>query len=118
MSVDDVPFQGMFEWAEAEYKSKQYTNAFGKTKCSLVHERLMSDEGFYHSDGQKLTKLMMRCVDSVLAFRPTMKEVVQSLLELRVVQRYADFMGVKDMLRQKRKLNFFYKIKTCIISYV
>lgn len=84
----DVP---LHEWARSEYKSKS---------CSLVDGTLKAESEFYSSrDGRKLTKLAMRCVNYFPMTRPTMKQVVDCLLNLHVVRRHGNSLGTGQLVR-------------------
>lgn len=87
-----------YEWAKDEYEERQSTSCFGGGKCSLVHASLVEDPFFYPSDGRKITKLAMQCVEDQRYNRPTMDQVVKCLLKLRVVRRYAKALGIEQIL--------------------
>ncbi|XP_058190827.1 probable serine/threonine-protein kinase PBL15 isoform X1 [Rhododendron vialii] len=80
--LSDTPLTD--EWAKIEYKDG----------CSLVHRSLAEDPYFEESDGTKITTLGMQCIDDNPERRPTMKEAVERLKSLLVVQRHADALGV------------------------
>ncbi|KAI8533130.1 hypothetical protein RHMOL_Rhmol11G0272100 [Rhododendron molle] len=72
------------EWAKIEYKDG----------CSLVQRSLAEDPYFEESDGTKITALGMQCIDDNPERRPTLKEAVERLEGLLVVQRHADALGI------------------------
>ncbi|KAH7840824.1 hypothetical protein Vadar_022087 [Vaccinium darrowii] len=72
------------EWAKVEYKDG----------CSLVHKSIAADPYFYDSDGRKITTLGMQCIDDDPDRRPTMKEAVERLESLLIVQHHADALGL------------------------
>ena len=61
---------------------------------SFVHESLIEDPGFYASDGIMITELAMRCIQSELDKRPSMKDVVKRLEGLQAVQLYGNVVGM------------------------
>ncbi|XP_060669162.1 probable serine/threonine-protein kinase PBL11 [Ziziphus jujuba] len=65
------------EWARKEYKPK----------CSLVHPSLVKDSGFHADDGIAITELGMRCIDLEMDCRPSMKDTVKSLEDLRICEQ-------------------------------
>ncbi|KAL8031533.1 hypothetical protein ABFS82_13G032300 [Erythranthe guttata] len=85
-----VPF--IYEWAVNEYEAFECQN----TKFSLVHKSLSEGGDFSHSDGYKITKLALECINGVEHERPTMEQVFRSLLELEVAKQHADFLGAND----------------------
>jgi len=68
------------EWARSVYKPG----------CSLVEKSLEKDAGYHATDGPIITKLAMHCVKYHPKDRPTMKEVVEQLQSLQVVQLHGD----------------------------
>lgn len=75
-SIRDLPD----EWARSVYKPG----------CSLVEKSLEKDAGYHATDGPIITKLAMHCVEYHPKDRPTMKEVVEQLQSLQVVQLHGD----------------------------
>lgn len=67
-------------WAKKEYKPN----------CSLVHSSLQEDWSYVVEDGTAITELGMRCVEFFPTNRPTMKNVVESLEGLMLLQRFGD----------------------------
>ncbi|XP_050119694.1 probable serine/threonine-protein kinase PBL15 isoform X2 [Malus sylvestris] len=67
-------------WAKKEYKPN----------CSLVHRGLQEDWSYVVEDGTAITELGMRCVEFFPTNRPTMKNVVESLEGLMLLQRFGD----------------------------
>ncbi|KAM1745108.1 hypothetical protein ACFX11_011907 [Malus domestica] len=67
-------------WAKKEYKPN----------CSLVHGGLQEDWSYVVEDGTAITELGMRCVEFFPTNRPTMKNVVESLEGLMLLQRFGD----------------------------
>lgn len=76
------------EWAKSLYQPGG----------SLVEKSLEKDAGYHATDGPIITKLAMHCVEYLPKDRPTMKEVVEQLQSLQVVQLQGD--------EQKKKKNF------------
>ncbi|KAH7851884.1 hypothetical protein Vadar_017772 [Vaccinium darrowii] len=72
------------EWAKVEYKDG----------CSLVHKSIAADPYFYDSNGCKITALGMQCIDDDPDRRPTLKEAVERLESLLIVQHHADTLGL------------------------
>lgn len=92
----------LYEWALKTYNNSK------KPNCSLVHKSLMADEDFFASDGRKITKLLIRCVDNKhIDSRPTLQEVAESLLKLRIVQKHPDLVGIKHMLQVRPDEGYF-----------
>ncbi|GLT86885.1 hypothetical protein SLE2022_049950 [Rubroshorea leprosula] len=101
--TDLRPF--VYEWANSEYES-------GK-KSSLVHKSLESGLFFHPADGVKITKLALQCVDHNPHKRPTISQVLTSLLELSIVCHHADTLGINqtaggDAEMQKDELSGFF----------
>ncbi|XP_062109542.1 probable serine/threonine-protein kinase PBL12 [Humulus lupulus] len=67
-------------WAKNEYRPN----------CSLVHKSLSEDWGYHTEDGSTLTELGMRCIEFFPMKRPTMKDVIERLKGLMVIQRLGD----------------------------
>ncbi|OWM91046.1 hypothetical protein CDL15_Pgr023379 [Punica granatum] len=68
------------------------------SKFSLVHKSLLSSTGFSGRDGFTLTKLAMRCVEYSLYDRPSISEVVDSLLKLRTARRHGSDLDIDHLL--------------------
>lgn len=86
----------VYDWAQSEYIPQKSILGFECYKRSLVHQSL---EAGPFSDGLKVTKLAMPCVECNLQKRPTMKQVVKHLLSLCVVRCHACTLGIDQMLR-------------------
>ncbi|KAK7840526.1 serine/threonine-protein kinase bik1 [Quercus suber] len=67
-------------WAKKEYKPQ----------CSLVHKSLQEDWGYHAEDGIAITELGMCCIEFFPRNRPTMKDVVERLESLHILQRLGD----------------------------
>ncbi|XP_050282137.1 probable serine/threonine-protein kinase PBL11 isoform X2 [Quercus robur] len=67
-------------WAKKEYKPQ----------CSLVHNSLQEDWGYHAQDGIAITELGMCCIEFFPRNRPTMKDVVERLESLHILQRLGD----------------------------
>ncbi|XP_058225709.1 L-type lectin-domain containing receptor kinase VIII.2-like isoform X2 [Rhododendron vialii] len=64
--------------------ARTYWGVYKERKSkSLVHESLRSDPSFDAGDGVEITKLAIRCVQRSLEQRPTMKQVVSCLKNLK-----------------------------------
>lgn len=55
-----------------------------------MHQSLEDDPDFDPRDGPKMTDLAMQCLDEKEKKRPLMKEVVNRLEALHVVQQHAE----------------------------
>lgn len=78
---DNLNMDGLLHvWAKKEYKPN----------CCLVHKTLKEDWGYSAEDGVSITKLAMQCIDFFPSNRPTMREVLQALENLLVLQRLCD----------------------------
>lgn len=62
--------------------------------CSLVHESLVEDPGFYESDGRSITELGMSCIEFELDKRPSMINVIKSLEGLLVCGLHGNAVGM------------------------
>lgn len=82
----NAPF--VYELAINEYNSEN--------KSSLVHQSLEDTPCFHSSDGIKITKLALRCVDYNPQKRPTMKEVVECFQQLYIASHHADALGINQ----------------------
>lgn len=89
----------LYQWARLEYNRKKSVMGFKLFKHSLADKSFKKDPEFDSSDGFKITKLAMQCVDRRPKNRPTMKQVVDCLLDLRVVRRHAQSLCVGDLIR-------------------
>lgn len=67
-------------WAKREYRPNQ----------SLVHRSLEEDWGYHVQDGVAITELGMRCIEFFTPNRPSMRQIVQRLQNLMVLQRLGD----------------------------
>ncbi|XP_061345054.1 serine/threonine-protein kinase BIK1-like [Gastrolobium bilobum] len=77
-------------WAKKEYKPN----------CSFVHKNLQEDWHYCAEDGVTITLLAMQCIEFFPSNRPTMKDVLQSLDNLSVLQH------LHDARPTKREKNF------------
>uniref|UniRef100_A0A5B7ALJ9 Protein kinase domain-containing protein n=1 Tax=Davidia involucrata TaxID=16924 RepID=A0A5B7ALJ9_DAVIN len=82
-------------WAEDEYETIE---SIKLSKRSLVHGSLEAEPGFYSTDGAKITRLAMQCVEFYPVDRPTMNDVVKHLLKLQIVKHHAGFLGMDQVL--------------------
>ncbi|XP_073157738.1 serine/threonine-protein kinase PBS1-like isoform X2 [Henckelia pumila] len=87
-----LPF--VHEWAEREYNANESDSVTKTAQRSLVHESLTNDPDFNSADGAKITAMAMECINVCDYERPTMKQVLRSLLTLPVVKQHAPFLGV------------------------
>ncbi|OWM91040.1 hypothetical protein CDL15_Pgr023373 [Punica granatum] len=90
-------------WAEEQYERRIKRVGRNKrcpkySKFSLVHKSLLSSKGFSGRDGFTLTKLAMQCVDNSFCERPSINEVVDSLLKLRTVRRHGSDLDIDHLL--------------------
>ncbi|XP_031379327.1 uncharacterized protein LOC116194617 [Punica granatum] len=89
----------VYEWAWAQHNAwKSDSLGFLSSKFSLVHKRLQADPIFECSDGVKLTKLAMQCVDFDPQKRPTMRRVVNSLKKLHIVEYNGELVGIDRLV--------------------
>lgn len=79
------------DWAK-EHEAK-IAESDDKTKCSLVHASLEANPGFYSEDGPKITRLAMQWIESSPRDRPSMRQVVNRMLKLRIVRKHAKALG-------------------------
>ncbi|KAI3469047.1 hypothetical protein Pfo_025710 [Paulownia fortunei] len=91
-----VPF--VYKWALRESEAFESDSDMENTQFSLVHKSQAAESDFCPADGHKITMLALECVNGVEYARPTMKQVVRSLLKLEVVKQHADFLGVNKLL--------------------
>lgn len=92
---NETPY--VYEWADEEYET--HLTSAGSSEFSLAHPSLEADVGFESTDAHKVTELAMQCVQPERYSRPTMKQVVKRLLELRVVSHHAHELGIKKRAR-------------------
>lgn len=59
-----------------------------------MHESLLADPYFNLADYQKIIDLARSCMDVLAWALPTMTEVVNSLMKLKVVEQQTNFMRV------------------------
>ncbi|KAK3012913.1 hypothetical protein RJ639_008327 [Escallonia herrerae] len=89
----DRPF--VYEWAQ-----KVYDDDTGKlSRRSLVHGSLEADPLYIKTDGAKITKLAIQCVEDDPKDRPTIKQVVRSLMKLQIVYRDASIHDMDQIFR-------------------
>ena len=93
----------VFEWATKRYDELR-KRMLGSTKISLVAASLKEGSLFFPSDGRKLTRLGLRCIIYEPEERPTMSQVLDTLLSSRVVKESSSFMGVEDRLCRAGKV--------------
>lgn len=102
--VYDVETRGktaadIYEWALGEFHAFEelldQSSDWKNVKFSLVHQSLIADPDFEPADEEKVSTLLIECMRSKLSERPTMKQIVRSLLKLKVVNKHADFFEVK-----------------------
>uniref|UniRef100_A0A7N0T5C3 Protein kinase domain-containing protein n=1 Tax=Kalanchoe fedtschenkoi TaxID=63787 RepID=A0A7N0T5C3_KALFE len=87
----------LYDWAHDEYwKAKKNPNV-DPSKFSVIHKSLETEAFFSMRDGVALTKLAMQCVNYNPQKRPTMKQVVNGLRELCIVQNHADVFGLGNV---------------------
>ncbi|XP_048128454.1 uncharacterized protein LOC115747272 isoform X2 [Rhodamnia argentea] len=79
------------DWAK-EYEEK-IAGSDDEMKCSLVHASLQANPGFYSDDGPKITRLAMQCIESSRHDRPSMRQVVNQMLKLRIIRKHAKALG-------------------------
>ncbi|XP_047337104.1 G-type lectin S-receptor-like serine/threonine-protein kinase At1g61360 [Impatiens glandulifera] len=70
------------EWAHEKYELCE----------SLVHESLQEDPCFYDVDGKKFSMIGVLCTSDKCQDRPSIKEVVNKLLHLRVLQNQKELL--------------------------
>ncbi|KAL7087384.1 hypothetical protein ACP275_13G065500 [Erythranthe tilingii] len=90
-----APF--VFEWALTEYK-EAFESESDVKEFSLVHKSLADEDDCCTADGHNITMLALECVNGDENQRPTMKQVVKSLLKLQIVKHNADFLGANKVL--------------------
>ncbi|RHN59370.1 putative non-specific serine/threonine protein kinase [Medicago truncatula] len=72
-------------WAKNEYKPN----------CSLVHKYLQEDWLYCAEDGVAITRLALQCIEFFPANRPSMKDVLQNLENISVLQHLFDARSTK-----------------------
>ncbi|CAK9139292.1 unnamed protein product [Ilex paraguariensis] len=78
------------EWRQENILVDEWANSVYKPNGSLVHSSVEKDLGYYGPDAPIITQLGMRCVTYFPPDRPTMKEVVECLEHLQVVEHHGD----------------------------
>ncbi|OWM79571.1 hypothetical protein CDL15_Pgr022983 [Punica granatum] len=68
------------------------------SKFFLVHKSLISGKGYSCRDGFALTRLVMECVEDSVCSWPSINEVVNFLLKLKIVRHYGSDLGVDHLL--------------------
>lgn len=79
-------------WAKNEYRPN----------CSLVNKNLQEDWHYCAKDGVAVTLLAMQCIEFFPSNRPLMRDVIQSLENLSVLQRLDDARPIK---REKNRIS-------------
>ncbi|KAL7086937.1 hypothetical protein ACP275_13G033900 [Erythranthe tilingii] len=93
----------IYEWAWKEYLS--FNNLLEQTSesewhtinFSLVDQSLTGEPDFDADDGEKLSEMLIECTRADPSDRPNIKQIVRSLLKLKVVKKNADFLGLKKV---------------------
>lgn len=83
------------ERAKHDYKMSKKKRTF-----SLVYQILQANEHFCFSDGIRITKVAVQCVDDDPRKRPTMKEVVRQLKALSIDQNIGILLVLVIQLKQ------------------
>ncbi|KAL8031875.1 hypothetical protein ABFX02_13G057900 [Erythranthe guttata] len=90
----------VYNWAWQEFSAflsqKKRESSLKNNRFSLVHQSLKDEPDFVAVDGEKITWLALKCTASDLTERPTMKQVMRTLLKLKLVNRNVDFLGLKN----------------------
>lgn len=79
-------------WAKNEYKPN----------CSLVHKHLQEDWLYCAEDGVAITRLALQCIEFFPANRPSMRDVLQNLENISVLQHLFDARSTK---REKKLIS-------------
>jgi len=79
-------------WAKKEYKPN----------CSLVHKHLQEDWLYCAEDGVAITRLALQCIEFFPTNRPSMRDVLQNLENLLVLQHVFDARSTK---REKKLIS-------------
>lgn len=66
-----------------------------KPNCSLVHKHLQEDWLYCAEDGVAITRLALQCIEFFPANRPSMKDVLQNLENISVLQHLFDARSTK-----------------------
>ncbi|GFQ04522.1 protein kinase apk1b chloroplastic [Phtheirospermum japonicum] len=88
------------DWAWSSYTKHAYLKESKNTMFSLVNQSLAAETDYNFGDGPKITRLALKCINTNLAQRPTMKQVLRCLLKLKVVKKNADFLGVNKLMHR------------------
>ncbi|KEH29176.1 putative protein kinase RLK-Pelle-L-LEC family [Medicago truncatula] len=73
-----------------------------KPNCSLVHKHLQEDWLYCAEDGVAITRLALQCIEFFPANRPSMRDVLQNLEKLSVLQHVFDARSTK---REKKLIS-------------
>ncbi|XP_047335905.1 probable serine/threonine-protein kinase PBL11 [Impatiens glandulifera] len=85
ITTDEMRLMGEISVSEWEHEKYELCE-------SLVHESLQADPCFYDVDGKKLSMIGVLCTSYKCQDRPSMKEVVNKLLHLRVLQNQKELL--------------------------
>ncbi|XP_047335926.1 probable serine/threonine-protein kinase PBL11 [Impatiens glandulifera] len=85
ITTDEMWLMGEISVSEWEHEKYELCE-------SLVHESLLADPCFYDVDGKKLSMIGVLCTSYKCQDRPSMKEVVNKLLHLRVLQNQKELL--------------------------
>ncbi|KAL7128959.1 hypothetical protein ABFS83_13G030200 [Erythranthe nasuta] len=66
---------------------------------SVVDQNIVAESDFEAADEEKISELVIDCIRGKPDERPTMKQVIKSLLKLKSVKKMADFLGVTKRVR-------------------
>ncbi|XP_074267955.1 uncharacterized protein LOC141591499 isoform X2 [Silene latifolia] len=85
------------QWAFMQQKDRYISSSLYKSRTPLVHKNLMDDSTYDNVDGLKITRLVMRCLDSDDR-RPSMHAIVKYLCKLRVVRENWDVLNCDNII--------------------
>ncbi|XP_037494348.1 serine/threonine-protein kinase BIK1 [Jatropha curcas] len=86
------------ELTENKHKPQNSMMSFSEHKSSVVHQSLEFEPYFYSSDGVKVAKLAIKCMQYHPQKRPTMKQVVRYLQNLCIVRRHSNELNIHKIL--------------------
>lgn len=84
-----------YNWAWSEYKKQIRVN---RSKFSLVSPSIEAGELLTKSDGIKITRIALRCVDPNPSRRPSMSQIMESLCNLQIVRQWEKTPGINMTL--------------------
>ncbi|KAI3457146.1 hypothetical protein Pfo_013809, partial [Paulownia fortunei] len=86
----------VYQWAWREFEAYDHDSEsdLKKPKFLLIHRSLAAKPDFDPVDGHKITTPAIECTNGDGYERHTMKQVLRSLLKLKIAKKHVDFLGV------------------------